>query len=159
MSVWGIGPGLCPLQFLRSHADIVERSETLCWLFVVIADCTCMVRNWTRGVPNSSGRKRSGRATFPRVAKPESPRRSRRFVKPHLSKQMPCHPAHSRTKVGRQTTEEHRRFLVLQCHFDLSCGQMGSSAECLHYPRPEPFFAPFAVPTMYRTVGPKLLLW
>jgi hypothetical protein len=49
--------------------------------------------------------------------------------------------------------------LVLQCHFDLSCGQMGSSAECLHYPRPEPFFAPFAVPTMYRTVGPKLLLW
>ena len=24
---------LCPLQFPRSHADIVERSETLRWLF------------------------------------------------------------------------------------------------------------------------------
>src|SRR5215210_546590 len=49
--------------------------------------------------------------------------------------------------------------LVLQCHFDLGYGQMGSSPECLHYPRPEPFFAPLAVPTVDRAVGPKLFLW
>jgi hypothetical protein len=47
--------------------------------------------------------------------------------------------------------------LVLQCQFGLGCGQMGSSPECLNYLRPEPFFAPLAVPTVDRTIGPKLL--
>jgi hypothetical protein len=31
--------GLCPLPFLRSHTDIVERSESLRWFSVVIAGC------------------------------------------------------------------------------------------------------------------------
>ena len=32
-------------------------------------------------------------------------------------------------------------------------------AKCLYYPRPEPFFAPLAVPTVERAVRPKLLFW
>ena len=45
--------------------------------------------------------------------------------------------------------------LVLQCQL----WHVASSAERLYYSRPEPFFAPFAVPTVERAVGPELLFW
>lgn len=45
--------------------------------------------------------------------------------------------------------------LVLQCQLWYAA----SSAEHLYYPRPEPFFAPFAVPTVERAVWPKLFFW
>jgi hypothetical protein len=59
--------------------------------------------------------------------------------------------------LERENATEAKRTLVLQCQFGLGCGQMGSSPECLNYLRPEPFFAPLAVPTVDRTIGPKLL--
>jgi hypothetical protein len=45
------------------------------------------------------------------------------------------------------------RPLILQCQLQ----HAASSAERLYYPRPEPFFAPFAVPTVERAVWPELL--
>ena len=43
--------------------------------------------------------------------------------------------------------------LILQCHLRRGA----SSAECLYYPGPEPFFAPLAVPTVERAVRTELL--
>ncbi len=70
-------------------------------------------------------------------------------------------PGYKQTEVGviPEDWDENLASLVLQCHFDLDCGQVGSSPESLNYPRPEPFFAPFAVSTVGRAIGPKLLLW
>ena len=52
------------------------------------------------------------------------------------------------------------RALVLQCHFDLvTVHGTISPAKSLGYPRPEPFFAPLAVPTVNCAIGPKVLLW
>jgi hypothetical protein len=48
---------------------------------------------------------------------------------------------------------------VLQCHFDLVTVHGSIVPESFDYPRPEPFFAPFAVPTVDRAIRPKLLLW
>ena len=49
--------------------------------------------------------------------------------------------------------------LVLQCHLDLVTVHGTVAPKSFDYPRPEPFFAPFAVSTVDRALGPKLLLW
>jgi hypothetical protein len=54
-----------------------------------------------------------------------------------------------------QAKSRPRKPLVLQCQLRYAA----SSAERLDYSRPEPLFAPFAVPTVERAVWPELLFW